>query len=188
MRHLAVAIACTLILGACGGANEDPAQPGDSGLPAEGTTTATSPASIAEAEPGDQPSATEPSGDQPPATEPSEEEPVGEEKLPEEVPPTTDQPVTGEVSADLMAKIKSDVMARTGAPEADITVVRSEEVIWNDGSLGCPVPGEFYTQAQVSGFWVVLEYAGQTYDYRASDKGHFRLCEGFTTTPSNPTG
>jgi hypothetical protein len=96
--------------------------------------------------------------------------------------------VTGEGPRELVASIKADLVARTGAGESELAVVRSEEVIWNDGSLGCPIPGEFYTQAQVSGYWVVLEYNGVSYDYRAAASGFFRLCEGGAAPPSNPTG
>jgi hypothetical protein len=50
--------------------------------------------------------------------------------------------------------------------------------VWNDGSLGCPQPGEFYIQILINGHWVVLQVEGVEYDYRVSDSGHFILCEG----------
>lgn len=95
--------------------------------------------------------------------------------------------MTGRVPEDLMTGIVADVMERTGATESQLTLVRAESAIWNDGSLGCPVPGQSYTQALVNGYWVVLEYAGSEYDYRASSNS-FRLCEGGGSPPSNPTG
>lgn len=118
----------------------------------------------------------------------SEERTQEDEELPERVPPTSETPVTGEADSSLVASIKQDLIGGTGASEADITVVRAEEVIWNDGSLGCPKPGKMYSQAVVNGYWVVLEYGGQTYDYRATGTGYFRLCEGFGAPPANPTG
>jgi hypothetical protein len=146
---------------------------GDSTEPSEGPSTETDPANP---EPGS-PSTTSPEGR------------VAEEgELPDRVPPTRDPSVTGEADAGLVAAIREDLISRTGASESDIVTVRSEEVIWNDGSLGCPVPGEMYTQALVSGYWVVLEYGGTEYDYRANDRGLFRLCEGLGAPPSNPTG
>ncbi len=39
-------------------------------------------------------------------------------------------------------------------------------------------PDEVYTQATVPGYWVVLDAAGQVLDYRATEQGAFRLCEG----------
>jgi hypothetical protein len=35
----------------------------------------------------------------------------------------------------------------------------------------------FYTQALVDGYWVVLSYRGQEFDYRVNDRGAFFLCE-----------
>ena len=141
--------------------------------------------------PDGSPSESDSSGDdsiEPPPTMIPEERTVEEEELPERVPPPSETPVTGEADPTLVASIKQDLIGRTGAAESDINVVRSEEVIWNDGSLGCPVPGEMYTQALVKGFWVVLEYGGTEYDYRANDRGFFRLCEGSSLPPTNPTG
>ena len=47
---------------------------------------------------------------------------------------------------------------------------------WNqtnypDTSLGCPQPGQVYSQAVTSGYQFVLVYQGQTYDYRVSEDG-----------------
>jgi hypothetical protein len=68
--------------------------------------------------------------------------------------------------AALLAKIRRD----------DLVIVRAESVVWNDGSLGCPEPGMEYTQALVNGYWVVISGANQTYDFRVSRDGSFRLC------------
>lgn len=56
------------------------------------------------------------------------------------------------------------------------TVVRAEAVVWPDGSLGCPVPGGVYTQAEVPGYWVELELAQRRFDYRFGDPGIPILC------------
>jgi hypothetical protein len=55
-----------------------------------------------------------------------------------------------------------------------LVIVRAESVVWNDGSLGCPEPGMDYTQAPVKGYWVVINAAGQTYDFRVGRGGNFR--------------
>jgi hypothetical protein len=108
-------------------------------------------------------------------------------KMPERIPPTeVTTPVTGEVPGEILDLIKKDLSERTGAPPEGIVVIQDQEIVWNDGSLGCPQPGEFYTQALVNGYWVILEFEGQKYDYRASDKGYFFLCEGFH--PNLPSG
>jgi hypothetical protein len=90
---------------------------------------------------------------------------------------STSAPATGEIPEEILSEIISDLVERSGSELADIQVVRAEAVVWNDGALGCPVPGEFYIQMLINGYWVVLEVEGVVYDYRVSDKGSFKLCE-----------
>ncbi len=92
-------------------------------------------------------------------------------------------PVTGEVPSALLAEIVADAALRSGVAEAGIVVVRGESVTWSDGSLGCPQPGMNYTQALVPGYWVVLDADGTEYDYRASERGFFTLCESGGSPP-----
>jgi hypothetical protein len=94
------------------------------------------------------------------------------------VAPSETVPVTGEVPADLLGGILADAIDRTGVPESEIEIARAEEMTWPDGALGCPEPGQVYTQALVDGFQVVVEAAGERLDYRATANGSFRLCEG----------
>jgi hypothetical protein len=96
--------------------------------------------------------------------------------LPERVPGET-PPVTGEVPEDVLSPIVADAAERTGTEPAEIEVVRSQSITWNDGSLGCPKPNMYYTQALVDGYWVVLSYQGQEFDYRVNERGAFFLCE-----------
>ena len=94
--------------------------------------------------------------------------------------------VTGEVPSDIMEKILVDLAERTGAEEGDIKIIQTEARVWNDGSLGCPMPGEVYIQILVSGYRVVFQVEGVEYDYRMADSGHFKLCEGGDMLPNNP--
>ena len=66
---------------------------------------------------------------------------------------------------------------RLGEPVIDPTVISAVAKTWNDGSLGCPQPGELYTQALVDGFQVVLEIDGEGFDYRVGSGTDVRLCE-----------
>jgi hypothetical protein len=104
----------------------------------------------------------------------------------ERVTPIDSDPVVGEVPAELLDEMIADLAQETGADRDDIKVVRAEAVVWNDGSLGCPKPGEFYIQVLMSGYWVVLEVEAQEYDYRANDAGYFTLCEGKGGPPMPP--
>lgn len=87
-------------------------------------------------------------------------------------------PITGEVPDDLLELILADAAERTTTPVDELVIVRSEQVVWPDGSLGCPEPGTFYTQAIVDGYRVEVEGGGTTLDYRASNNGSFKLCPG----------
>ncbi|WP_223171051.1 hypothetical protein [Microbacterium sp. NIBRBAC000506063] len=62
------------------------------------------------------------------------------------------------------AAIESDLAGRgvTAPPE----LVTAERVTFSDGSLGCPQPGQSYTQALVDGMRVIVTADGKHYDYR----------------------
>lgn len=99
-----------------------------------------------------------------------------EPKLVEQVENGEPRAITGEVPEEMLDKVLADLETRTGAGRSEVTVKRAESVQWNDGSLGCPEPGQAYMQVLVSGYWIVLEHDGRHYDYRASERGFFRLC------------
>jgi len=107
------------------------------------------------------------------------------QRLPERVPEAS-WPVTGEAPAELVAKVRDDVMRRAGAATADLRLVRDQAMTWSDGSLGCPRPGDVYPQLLVAGYWIVFYAAGQDFDYRVDDRGRFRLCEPQRPTLSPP--
>lgn len=73
---------------------------------------------------------------------------------------------------------RADLASRLQIDPALIEVVVAERVTWPDGSLGCPQPGRFYTQALVEGFRVVLGTGGRTrvYVYHAGSDGAAFLC------------
>jgi len=92
-------------------------------------------------------------------------------------------PVTGEAPAELVARVREDVIRSSRADPTTVRLIRDEAVTWSDGSLGCPRPGEFYTQAPVPGFWIVFDVAGRQFDYRSDSRGNFRLCESLRAAP-----
>lgn len=87
------------------------------------------------------------------------------------------QPKAGEVPEKILEEIFADLMERTGAESEEIQIVKAEAVTWQDGSLGCPKPGELYIQILIKGFWVVLRVGSVEYDYRASESGDWKLCQ-----------
>lgn len=46
------------------------------------------------------------------------------------------------------------------------TLVSSEAVTWNSSALGCPQPGNSYTQALVDGMRIIVKAGDKEYDYR----------------------
>ena len=101
------------------------------------------------------------------------------------VPPST-APVVGEVPAAIMDAARADLATLTGLDPATFTTIRAEQVIWSDGSLGCPVPGHSYIQVVTPGYWIQLEAGGKTYDYRSTRSGPVRRCDLAAPTP--PSG
>ena len=97
------------------------------------------------------------------------------ERSPEPEVAAQDTP-SGEVPADFLDKVIGDLVEKEGLQRDDIQVERAESVIWPDGALGCPQPGDMYTQAQVPGYWVVLRVGDNRYDYRMAAQGYFRRC------------
>ena len=50
-----------------------------------------------------------------------------------------------------------------------LQIVRVEQVIWRDSSLGCPEPGMLYLMALTPGILLTLSYQGQKFGYRVDD-------------------
>lgn len=98
-------------------------------------------------------------------------------RLPERVPADSPETVVGEVPESMLTVIGEDLAGKLNIAVDAIGIVRAEALTWNDGSLGCPRPGEMYTQALVPGYWIVLQHGDTQYDYRATERGYFFPCE-----------
>ena len=85
---------------------------------------------------------------------------------------------SGAVPDEILQAAIADAAQETGADPSTITVASAEATTWNSGALGCPKPGEMYTQALVPGYRIVLEAGGRELDYHASESGTIKLCEG----------
>lgn len=83
---------------------------------------------------------------------------------------------TGEVPQQLLALFIDDLARRALVKPETITVVSATEQQWSDGALGCPKPGEMYTQAIVPGYRAVLQAGGEKYAYHSDRRGHFIVC------------
>lgn len=96
----------------------------------------------------------------------SSEPPPGSGDAPDGIPET------------VWAALLADLGQRLNEPMPDPAIVTAKAMTFNDGSLGCPQPGQAYTQALVDGYQIVVEVDGERYDYRSPGGDSVRLCEG----------
>lgn len=179
-RTIAIMLLAGMALGACAGVANSPSDSvalptADSTIDQpEGTTTTT----------------TAPSAEVPDTSQPDRTASTLPEQVPPEENPLPDGPVdTSAIPSGLMVNILADAATRTGMSASDIFAVRAEQALWNDGSLGCPLPDMSYTQAQVDGYWIVLKAGDRLLDYRASKTGFFTFCDtAFPGAGGAPTG
>jgi hypothetical protein len=94
----------------------------------------------------------------------------------QQAPAVTAEPVQGDVPAEMLDQLRSELASQKGLAAKDVKVVSAEAVNWPNGALGCPKPGSMYTQAIVPGYRVVLEAGGERFNYHASKRGQFKLC------------
>lgn len=87
-----------------------------------------------------------------------------------------DLPSFDGLDAEVAAAV-ADIAASTGVAEGDIEVVAADHVTWPDGSIGCPQPGEMYTQALVDGYRIVLRADGDEVVYHGEDGGDPMRCD-----------
>jgi hypothetical protein len=73
--------------------------------------------------------------------------------------------------------ILSDAAKRSGVALDQLVVVTSLSITWSDSSLGCPEPGQAYTQVILEGYRVSIRAATTTYDYRGAGMTGFKLCK-----------
>lgn len=80
------------------------------------------------------------------------------------------------VPQTILDAILDEAANQAGIAGDQLTIERAEAVVWNDGSLGCPAPDEFYSQALVNGYWVIVQAGDQTYDFRVGSDSSFKFC------------
>ena len=100
----------------------------------------------------------------------------GTTAAPEESVMDSSTPPIGEPLAGLVEDAVADLATRLDVPANAIRTTRAQAVTWRDGSLGCPKPGQFYTQALVEGYQVTLEHHSRVYLYHAGGDGPVFLC------------
>lgn len=81
-----------------------------------------------------------------------------------------------------------DAADRVGVGVDEVAVVTHEQVTWPDGALGCPQPDQFYTQALIEGYRIVVEAGGQTLHYHGRAGGAPTYCEDPEEPASGASG
>lgn len=70
-----------------------------------------------------------------------------------------------------------DLAKRLDIGVEEIDLISLENVVWRDGSLGCPQPGMAYIQVLVDGLRMRLRAGGKTYHYHSGGNRMPFLCE-----------
>jgi hypothetical protein len=181
-RFLILAVILVLALAACGGPEGGAVQEINTATPGPTATPEVVDAATPQPDTGGNVTPTE-------ETEAMDAQGDAATSLPQPTPGPLSPPLVGTVDfpgeplpasaipTELLDKVTADLQQRFSISRESIRVSRFDAILWNDGSMGCPQPGQFYTQALVEGYWLILQADGVSYDYRASKKGYFFLCE-----------
>ena len=86
-------------------------------------------------------------------------------------------PATASITEEGLAALVAAAAESANVGVQDVRVLTAERVTWADVSLGCPRPGQGYTQALVPGFRVVLEIDGEQHYFHAAEGGDFTFCD-----------
>jgi hypothetical protein len=70
-----------------------------------------------------------------------------------------------------------DAAEHLGASPASLQVDQVEARQWGDSSLGCPKPGQMYSQIVTPGYVVVISGSGRQLEYHTDTRGHVVLCQ-----------
>ena len=70
-----------------------------------------------------------------------------------------------------------DLSGRLGVQDSDVRLIVERNVIWRDGSLGCPKEDMMYTQALVEGSLILLRVDDVEYEYHSGSGRAPLYCE-----------
>jgi len=96
-------------------------------------------------------------------------------------------PGTAVTQAAVEAVVRADAVRAWRLDDVHALNLGVEDVVWADGSLGCPRPGIAYTQALVPGWRLLVRHGGREAVYHASRQGQWLLCTNAQPTVS-PAG
>lgn len=109
--------------------------------------------------------------------------PEDDERLDAELIIPVDPAAKGHISI-----ARRNLAERLGLDAAKIEIVTYEQVVWRDGSLGCPQPGMMYTQALVDGYLIRLRAGDEYYNYHGARGRDPFLCSSGLERPDSLVG
>lgn len=158
-----VLVTVAVLLSACG--SDDSSQSSDGG------SDPTSPAATS-------PEATEPAiPEDPPSASPTPLDPQSPADLPTGPAPTGTAGVENAIA---------DLAQREGVSEQEIEVSGYAEVTWSSGAIGCPEPGQAYTEALVPGAQLILVVDGERFSYHAEQTSSGQADFFYCASPEVP--
>lgn len=72
---------------------------------------------------------------------------------------------------------KQDLAKTLRIDSSQITILSVEEIMWSNGSLGCPEPGMVYIQVIIPGYKTIFSYNQKTYEYHTDKNNGFVTCQ-----------
>ncbi|HEY6125437.1 MAG TPA: hypothetical protein VIV63_12365 [Steroidobacteraceae bacterium] len=81
--------------------------------------------------------------------------------------------------------VVADAARRFAVSENEVVLINAESVTWSDGSMGCPQPGQMYTQMLVPGFRLAAKTSAGQMVYHTDSRGTVVNCAAgkFQTGP-----
>jgi hypothetical protein len=110
---------------------------------------------------------------------------------PTRIPDPVVQPPAGQavdiasVPREVRRAVVADAAKRFSVSENAVVLVDAERITWSDGALGCPLPGQMYTQMLVPGFRLSAKTTAGQMLYHTDSRGTVVNCAAghFQTGP-----
>ena len=83
---------------------------------------------------------------------------------------------TAAMPREVRRAVVADAARRFRVDENSVVLTRAEQLTWSDGSLGCPQPGQVYTQMLVPGYRVVAKTVAGELTYHTDTHGNAVTC------------
>jgi len=75
-----------------------------------------------------------------------------------------------------VAAALQDAATQLGVAASELSLQQIEAREWGDSSLGCPQPGNLYSQIVTPGFLIVINSRGKQLEYHSDTRGRVVLC------------